>query len=66
MVKTTYGGIPAEDPVGWAIGGGCVRHRHACGGRDDVWYAGVSFEVEAGDEIFRVARPVDPLYYSGF
>ena len=43
-----------------------IRLRRACGGRDDVWYAGVSFEAEVRDEIVRGTLPVNPLYYPGF
>ena len=56
----------AWDFVRWAVGGGYIRLRRACGGRDDVWYAGVSFEVEMRDEIPRGALPVNSLYYAGF
>ena len=62
----SYGRFLAGDVVGWAVGGGCIRFCRACGGRDDVWYAGVSFEVEIRDEISRGALPVDSLYYAGF
>ena len=61
-----YGRFLAGDVVGWAVGGGCIRLRRACGGRDGVWYAGVSFEAEIRDEIVRGTLPVNPLYYSCF
>ena len=62
----SYGRFLAGNVVGWAVGGGCISFCRACGGRDDVWYARVSFEVEIRNKIFQGALPVDPLYYSGF
>ena len=61
-----YGCFLAGDFSGWAVSVGCICLRRTCGGRDDVWYAGVSFEAEIRDEIERGALPVNPLYYSGF